>query len=96
MDSRKFYAWERLIMTNYEVLFNQSAPADSPRVALDQMPEDLGWIAMVDRLSGGDITKHDLIYEKNYIECMNLLAYWHHKDRYVEQINKVRKRNIPR
>lgn len=48
------------------------------------------WIAMVDRLSAGDITKHDLIYERNYIECLNLLSYWKEKDDYIEEINKTK------
>lgn len=79
------------------MLFNQSVPADAVRTSVDKMPEELNWIAMVDRLSNGDITKHDAIYAKNYIECMNLLAYWHHKDKYVEQINKAhRKKSIPK
>jgi hypothetical protein len=47
---------------------------------------------MIDRLSNGDITKHDLIYERNYIECLNLLSYWHEKDAYNEKMNKERQK----
>ncbi len=54
------------------------------------------WLSMVDRLSGGDITKHDLIYDRNYIECLNLLSYWHEKDKYMEQINQQRQNNLTR
>lgn len=50
-----------------------------------------GWLAMVDRLANGDITKHDAIYERNYIECLNLLSYWHERDRYLEQMNNTKK-----
>ena len=46
---------------------------------------------MVDRLAGGDITKHDLIYERNYIECLNLLSYWKQRDRFIEDQNKRNK-----
>ena len=53
------------------------------------MPEELNWVAFVDKLTNGDITKHKQIYETNYIECLNLMAYWHHKDIYVDQINKA-------
>jgi hypothetical protein len=56
------------------------------------MPEELNWIGMVDRLSNGDITKHKQVYGTNYLECLNLMAYWHHKDRYSEQINKANAR----
>lgn len=55
-----------------------------------------GWLSMVDRLSGGDITKHDLVYERNYIECLNLLSYWHEKDQYIEEVNKQRQNNLQR
>ncbi len=54
------------------------------------------WLSMVDRLSGGDITKHDLIYDRNYIEWLNLLSYWHEKDKYMEQINQQRQNNLTR
>lgn len=53
-----------------------------------------GWVAMVDRLSNGDITKHDLVYERNYIECLNLLSYYHERDKYVEQMNNARNNTI--
>ena len=53
-----------------------------------------GWVAMVDRLSNGDITKHDLVYERNYIECLNLLSYYHERDKYVEQMNNAKNNTI--
>lgn len=43
---------------------------------------------MIDRLSNGDITKHEEIYEKNYIESLNLLSFWHQRDKYQEQLRK--------
>lgn len=55
-----------------------------------------GWLSMVDRLSNGDITKHDSVYDRNYIECLNLLSYWHEKDQYMEEMNKQRQNNLQR
>lgn len=46
------------------------------------------WIAMIDRLSDGDITKHDYIYGYTYIRCLNLLSYWKAKDNYIDMVNK--------
>lgn len=43
---------------------------------------------MIDRLANGDITKHETIYEMNYIECLNLLGYYHDKDKFIEAVNK--------
>lgn len=51
------------------------------------------WMSMLDRLSGGDITKFDQIYEKNYIECLNLLAYWAFRDKAIKQNNLIRAAN---
>lgn len=42
----------------------------------------------MDRLADGDITKFDLIYERNYIECLNLLSYWRERDLQVENQNR--------
>ena len=53
-----------------------------------------GWVSMIDRLSNGDITKHDDIYDRNYIECLNLLSYWHEKDKYMEQLNNAKNNTI--
>jgi len=47
------------------------------------------WVAYIDRLASGDITKHDIIYERNYIECLNLLSYWFVRDKQIEQMNKI-------
>jgi hypothetical protein len=47
---------------------------------------------MVDRLSNGDITKHDEVYKRNYIECLNLLSYWYERDKFFEVQNEMRTR----
>jgi len=61
------------------------------KVSID---ERWGWLSMVDRLSSGDITKHENIYERNYIECLNLLSYWHEKDKYMEQMNNIKNNSL--
>lgn len=78
-----------MINDNYSILFSRPSPAQQSRVSVDKMPDELNWIAMVDKLSNGDITKHKKIYKINYIECLNLMAYWHHKDKYIEQVNRA-------
>jgi hypothetical protein len=55
-----------------------------------------GWLAMVDRLSNGDITRHSDVYEQNYIYCLNILSYWKERDEYAEQINKQQMRQQTR
>ena len=75
-------------MNNYEILFNRSLPTSGHSV-IDSMPDELNWIGFIDRLANGDITKHKEIYKINYIECLNLLAYWHHRDKQIEQVNRA-------
>lgn len=60
----------------------------------DNMDNRWGWISMIDRLSNGDITKHDAIYERNYIECLNLLSFYHERDRYMEQMNNIKNNTL--
>jgi hypothetical protein len=52
------------------------------------------WISMVDKLSNGDITKHDLVYGRNYIECLNLLSFYHERDKYMEQMNNAKNNTL--
>jgi hypothetical protein len=61
------------------------------RIGQVSLDDRWGWMSMVDRLSNSDITKHDLVYDRNYIECLNLLSYWKEKDEYMEEMNKQRK-----
>lgn len=46
----------------------------------DNQDHKYRWISFMDRLSNGDITKHQEIYEKNYIETLNLLSWWKIRD----------------
>lgn len=52
------------------------------------MPSKWAYIAMIDRLSNGDITKHNDVYQINFIYCLNQLGYLRDKDEYIEQMNK--------
>jgi hypothetical protein len=81
-----------MINDNYSILFSRPSPAEQSRVSVDRMPEELNWIAMVDKLSNGDITKHKEVYGNNYIECLNLMSYWHHRDKYIQQVNRANER----
>lgn len=76
-------------MEDYDILFSRPSPAQVNRISVDEMPEELNWIGMVDRLSNGDITKHKQVYETNYLECLNLMAYWYHRDKYIDRVNKA-------
>lgn len=53
------------------------------------MNPEWGWMAMIDRLSNGDITKHNEIFKVKYVYAMMNLLYWKDKDEYIEKMNKV-------
>lgn len=78
-----------MINTNYSDMFGSGTTVDEGgnpfRIEIDNR---LRWISMIDRLASGDITRHDEIYKKNYIECLNLMSFWHQRDRYQEQLRK--------
>ena len=64
------------------------------RLGAVQMDSKWGWVSMVDRLSNSDITKHEQIYELNYIECLNVLSYWKEKDDYMNEMNNIKNNTI--
>jgi len=46
------------------------------------------WISMVDRLSNGDVTKHEAVYEMNLFYCLDVLSFYKYRDKYQEQMHK--------
>jgi len=34
------------------------------------------WLMIVDKLAKGDITKHNEVYDINFIHALNMLAHW--------------------
>ena len=49
-----------------------------------------GYMSILDRLSNGDITKHNEVFKLSWAHCLNMLLYWKEKDEYIEKINKIR------
>ena len=47
-----------------------------------------GYLLWIDS-SNGDITKHDEIYRRNYLETLNLLSWWKIRDQAQEMMNKM-------
>lgn len=43
------------------------------------------WIAMMDQLTGGDMTKDDEIYKKSNNDVFNRLAFWAQRDRVINK-----------
>lgn len=79
-----------MIYYKFKGLYKQTESSNDMRIGQIGIDSRWSWLAMVDRLSDGDITKHDNIYNRNYIECLNLLSYWHERDAYLKQINEIK------
>ena len=91
MDYRGFYSWEKMITFNYQIIFERATPEQQNGVkvpAKDRIPDELNWVALVNRLANDDITKHKDIYELNYEQCLIQLAWWHHRDKYAAQVQR--------
>ena len=52
---------------------------------------DAGWayVAMIDRLTGGDITKDESVLQIEYISCLTRMLYWKDYDEWKEKINRI-------
>jgi len=85
-----FFNFDTFIQREYRGLYERRTKGDGTdwRPGDYELDSRWNWFALVERLAGGDITKFDEIYEKNYIECLNLISYWKEKDHYVDSINK--------
>jgi hypothetical protein len=46
------------------------------------------WLAIIDKLSGGDFTKHDQVYKSNFIACLNTLSFWKERDKRDEELRR--------
>ena len=49
-----------------------------------EAPKTNKWITIVDKLAKGDITKHEAVYDINYIHALNMLGHWKEIDKYKE------------
>jgi len=58
-------------MRNYEKLFS-SKSEDGYDPFAPTIDSRWSWLAMIDRLSGGDITKHEEVYNTTYIQALKL------------------------
>lgn len=43
------------------------------------------WLTIIDKLAQGDITKHESVYNINYIHALNMLGHWKKIDELKEK-----------
>jgi hypothetical protein len=88
-----FFEWELNLKEQFSSLFTATPSDESGNPFTVTMQDNLKWIAMIHRLAGGDITKHDAVYKLNYIECLNLLSFLYYQDKMEDQIRRQQKLN---
>lgn len=49
-----------------------------------EAPKTNKWLTIVDKLAKGDITKHEDVYNINYIHSLNMLGHWKETDKIKE------------
>lgn len=71
-----FNDYEIKISDLYEDLFIKTEKVDRDEQEMGEASNSMVWIAMVDKLSQGDILKHNDIYRQKYTYCLDLLSLW--------------------
>lgn len=59
-------------------MFEQHSGGDSNGPVIDQQ---YNWLSLILRLADDDVTKVDIVCEREYLECLNILGYWHQRDK---------------
>lgn len=85
---RKFNEFDEYIIKNYSIIFEEDYD-DEYRHKGYKIPKNYNIIGMLDRLSGGDITRDEMVLKQNIISTMNRMAYWAHRDKRINSINKI-------
>lgn len=86
---KSFFEWRKNILSQYENLFKSNNNDEETSISDEPiLPNNFKWLALVDKLAGGDITKFDNIFSQNYISCLNLLSYWKERDDYVNRMER--------
>jgi hypothetical protein len=69
---------------------------DENKVTLDDEEVDMannfqkafGWFLVINRITGNDFTKHEVVYEKKVTEVLNQLTFLMQYDRYQNEQQK--------
>lgn len=59
---------------------------------------DAGWAytSIIDRLTNGDITKDEDVFQIEWEYSLTKLLYYKEKDEYIESLNRIREQKLKR
>ena len=86
---KSYLEWEVNISKRFENLYNRkelSEKVNGPQTI--KIHPKWGMIGMLEALTGGDISKNDIVSKINYIECLTILSFRDIQDDYYNKINK--------
>lgn len=84
----EFIKFDEFILNNYKIIFEEDYD-DEYRNKGYKIPKNFNIIGMLDRLSSGSIINDEAVLKQNVISTMNRLAYWAHRDKRINSINKI-------
>lgn len=80
-------------MTEQEIQFMMKDLEEQAKLVPDDFVE-WHWYGLKEKLADGDILKFPEVGKTNIIECLNLLSYWHKRDKdYAKQLKKQTEQN---
>jgi len=88
---QQFINFDLNIFENYKILFETDFD-DKYRNRGYKIPDNFNVVATLDRLTQGDITKLEEVNNMSTSATFAFLAYWGHKDKRINSINKMREK----
>jgi hypothetical protein len=55
----------------------------------DNQLDKYKWISFIDKLCNGDWTKEEQVYRMNYINSLNILSFYYHRDKAIEEQQRL-------
>lgn len=50
------------------------------------------YVSILDNLTGGDITKDEVVLDMEYVYCMERLLYRKEKDEWIDKMNRIQQK----
>jgi len=73
---------------------NQTDVGDEEMDIRSNFQKTYGWFVIVNKVTGNDFTKHELVYQKKLIEVLNQLSYLLDYDREQVKLQKKQTKQI--
>lgn len=87
--------WREGVFYNYEGYFGKrKSHSDNDTFSPEFDTKKWMWMLMVDKIVKEQNKTPEMVYEMNYIDCLNWLSMWRERDKWVEKMEKERIKKI--